>query len=86
MNNEEWIPIPFVSGECSLSSIEYNAANLSVALDSFVENRTIKVIFPDIFAYRVTLEHMREMGRLSFQRLGVKAGKDSLPFALFTKE
>lgn len=36
MNNflltEEWIPIPFVSGECSLSSIEYNAADLSVAL------------------------------------------------------
>lgn len=59
MLTEEWIPIPFVSGECSLSSIEYNAADLSVALYSFVENRTIKVIFPDIFAYRVTLKHFR---------------------------
>lgn len=58
---EEWIPVPspFVNGECSVSSIEYNATDLSVTLDSFVENRTIKIIFTEIFAYRVTLEHFR---------------------------
>ena len=56
---KECIPIPFVNGEYSLSSIEFNAIDLSVVLDSFVENRTIKVIFANIFACRVTLEHFR---------------------------
>lgn len=56
---EEWIPLPFIVGECSLSSIEYDATNLLVELDSFQEGRTIEIVFADIFSYRVTLEQFR---------------------------
>ena len=56
---EEWIPLPFIRGECSLSGIEYDATNLLVELDSFQEGRTIKIVFADVFSYRVTLEQFR---------------------------
>lgn len=56
---EQWIPLPIIAGECSLSSIEYNATDLVVELDSFREERTIKITFSDVFSYRVTLEHFR---------------------------
>lgn len=56
---EEWIPLPFIVGECSLSGIEYDATNLVVELDSFQEGRTIKIVFADVFSYRVTLEQFR---------------------------
>ena len=42
---KECIPIPFVNGEYSLSSIEFNAIDLSVVLDSFVENLNSAVLF-----------------------------------------
>lgn len=58
-SNEEWIPIPFIMGECSLSEIMYDATDLIVKLDSFHDERTIRIVFSDIFAYRVTLEHFR---------------------------
>ena len=56
---EKWIPLQIIAGECSLSSIEYNATDLVVELDSFREERTIKITFSDVFSYRVTLEHFR---------------------------
>lgn len=46
---EQWIPLPIIAGECSLSSIEYNATDLVVELDSFDEERTIKITFSDVF-------------------------------------
>lgn len=46
---EHWIPLPIIAGECSLSSIEYNATDLVVELDSFDEERTIKITFSDVF-------------------------------------
>lgn len=57
--HEKWIPIPFITGECSLSSIEYDATNLVVVLDSFHDKKTIEIVFTDVFSYRVTLEHFR---------------------------
>ena len=53
------MPLPFIVGECSLSNIWYDATNLSVELDSFQEGRTIKIVFTDVFSYRVTLEQFR---------------------------
>lgn len=58
-SNEEWIPLSFITGECSLSKIEYDATNLVVELDSFHEERSIRIVFADIFSYRVTLEQFR---------------------------
>lgn len=57
-NLEIWNPIDKIDGECSLSSIEFNSTDLSVELDSF-GGETIKILFKDIFSYRVTLEHFR---------------------------
>ena len=59
VSQEEWIPLPFIVGECSLSNIGYDATNLLVELDSFQEGRTIKIVFTDVFSYRVTLEQFR---------------------------
>lgn len=56
---EKWMPLQCIAGECSLSRIEYDATNLLVELDSFLEKRVIKVVFSDVFSYRVTLEHFR---------------------------
>ncbi len=56
---EGWIPLPFIVGECSLSGIEYDATNLVVELDSFQEGRAVKIVFADVFSYRVTLEQFR---------------------------
>lgn len=58
-NTEVWIPIKAIDGECYLSQIEYNANDLSVELYSIVNERTIKIVFKNIFSYRVTLEHFR---------------------------
>lgn len=58
-NIEEWIPINVIGGECSLSSIEYNSTDLSVELYSIARGKAIKILFKDIFSYRVTLEHFR---------------------------
>ena len=52
---EKWISLQIIAGECSLSSLEYNATDLVVELDSFREERTIKITFSDVFSYRVTL-------------------------------
>uniref|UniRef100_A0AB33IRU1 EAL domain-containing protein n=1 Tax=Prevotella sp. GTC17254 TaxID=3236794 RepID=A0AB33IRU1_9BACT len=59
MLKEKWASLPYIAGECSLSRIEYDSTNLLVELDSFLENRTIKICFENIFSYRVTLEHFR---------------------------
>ena len=56
---EKWMPLQCIAGECSLSRMEYDATNLLVELDSFLEKRVIKVVFSDVFSYRVTLEHFR---------------------------
>lgn len=56
---EKWTPLQCIAGECSLSRMEYDATNLLVELDSFLEKRVIKVVFSDVFSYRVTLEHFR---------------------------
>lgn len=56
---EKWIPLQYIVGECSVSRIEYDATNLLVELDSFREERTVEIIFSDVFSYRVTLEHFR---------------------------
>ena len=56
---EEWTPLPFMEGEHALSKIEYNATDLLVELDSFKENRVTKIVFANVFSYRVTLEHFR---------------------------
>ena len=56
---EKWMPLQDIVGECSMSRLEYDATNLLVELESFREERTIEIIFSDVFSYRVTLEHFR---------------------------
>ncbi len=56
---EVWTPLPFLKGEHSLSKIEYDATDLLVELDSFKEKRVTKIVFANVFSYRVTLEHFR---------------------------
>ena len=56
---EKWMPLQCIAGACPFSRIEYDATNSLVALDSFLEKRVIKVVFSDVFSYRVTLEHFR---------------------------
>ena len=56
---EEWFPLPFMEGEHSLSNIEYNATDLLVELDSFKKKRVTKIVFANVFSYRMTLEHFR---------------------------
>ena len=47
---EKWMPLQCIAGECSLSRMEYDATNLLVELDSFLEKRVIKVVFSDVFS------------------------------------
>lgn len=56
---EVWTPLPFLKGEHALSKIEYDATDLLVELDSFKEKRVTKIVFANVFSYRVTLEHFR---------------------------
>ncbi len=56
---EVWTPLSFLKGEHSLSKIEYDATDLLVELDSFKEKRVTKIVFANVFSYRVTLEHFR---------------------------
>ena len=53
---EEWTPLPFMEGEHALSKIEYNATDLLVELDSFKEKRVAKIVFANVFSYRVTID------------------------------
>ena len=39
---EKWMPLQCIAGECSLSRMEYDATNLLVELDSFLENELLK--------------------------------------------
>ena len=45
-------------GTCPFKN-RYNATDLLVELDSFKEKRVTKIVFANVFSYRVTLEHLQ---------------------------
>lgn len=49
----------FLNCTITVCGFEYNATNLLVELDSFKEKRVTKIVFANVFSYRVTLEHFR---------------------------
>ena len=59
MESEIYHQINVIDCECSINSIEYDATDLKIILDRFDNNETITILFRNVFAYRVTLEHFR---------------------------
>lgn len=59
MKNEIYHPLNIVGCECSINSIDYDASDLAIVLDRFDDRGTITILFRNVFAYRVTLEHFR---------------------------
>lgn len=59
MKNEIYHPLNIVGCECSINSIDYDASDLAIVLDRFDDRGTITILFRNIYAYRVTLEHFR---------------------------
>lgn len=60
MESEIYRQINVIDCECSINSIEYDATDLKIILDRFDNNETITILFRNVFAYRVTLEHFRK--------------------------
>jgi hypothetical protein len=56
---ETWNSVDCIKGEYSTNEILYDATNLTVKLDSFKDNSTVTLFFPNVLAYRVSLEHFR---------------------------
>lgn len=59
MESEIYHQINVIDCECSINSINYDATDLKIMLDRFDNNETITILFRNVFAYRVTLEHFR---------------------------
>lgn len=59
MKNEIYHPLNIVGCECSINSIDYDASDLAIVLDRFDDRGKITILFRNVFAYRVTLEHFR---------------------------
>ena len=59
MESEIYHQINVIDCECSINSIQYDATDLKIILDRFDNNETITILFRNVFAYRVTLEHFR---------------------------
>ncbi len=59
MKNEIYHTINVIGCECSVNSIDYDASDLAIVLDRFDDRGTITILFRNVFAYRVTLEHFR---------------------------
>lgn len=59
MKNEIYHPLNIVGCECSINSIDYDASDLAIVLDRFDDRGTITILFRNVFAYCVTLEHFR---------------------------
>lgn len=59
MESEIYHQINVIDCECSINSIEYDATDLKIMLDRFDGRGTITILFRNVFAYRVTLEHFR---------------------------
>lgn len=59
MESEIYHHINTIDCECSINSIAYDATDLKIMLDRFDNNETITIQFRNVFAYRVTLEHLR---------------------------
>ena len=59
MKGEIYHQINVIDCECSINSIEYDATDLKIMLDRFDDRGTITILFRNVFAYRVTLEHFR---------------------------
>lgn len=59
MESEIYHQINVIDCECSINSIEYDATDLKIMLDRFDDRGTITILFRNVFAYRVTLEHFR---------------------------
>lgn len=56
---EIWHNINCLEGEYSTNDTLYDANNLIIKLDSFKDNSTITLLFPNVLAYRLTFEHFR---------------------------
>lgn len=68
MENEIYHPLFVTDCECSINSIDYDAIDLRVVLDRFDNKGTIAILFKNVYAYRVILEHFRiteEMNELT---------------------
>lgn len=59
MESEIYHHINVIDCECSINSIDYDATDLKIILDRFNNNEAITILFRNVFAYRVTLEHSR---------------------------
>lgn len=59
MESEIYHQINVIDCECSINSIEYDATDLKIKIDPFDDRGTITILFRNVFAYRVTLEHFR---------------------------
>ena len=59
MENEIYHPLFVTDCECSINSIDYDATDLRVILDRFDNKGTIAILFKNVYAYRVILEHFR---------------------------
>lgn len=56
---EVWNKIDCIEGEYSINEILYDAINLIIKLDSFNDDSVATLFFPNVLAYRVTMEHFR---------------------------
>lgn len=59
MECEIYHQVNVIDCECSINSINYDATDLKIILDRFDNRGTITILFRNVFAYRVTLEHFR---------------------------
>lgn len=57
--HEIWHSDMIIDCECSVNSIAYNATDLIVELERFDDKGIVMVMFKEVYAYRVTLEHFR---------------------------
>ena len=56
---EEWCPSHIIGCECSVNNVSYDATDLIIEVEPFNDKGVLKLIFRNIFSYRITLEHFR---------------------------
>ena len=77
MKGEIYHQINVIDCECSINSIDYDATDLKIMLDRFDDRGTITILFRNVFAYRVTLEHWDESVVWNFSKRKALCNKDN---------
>lgn len=57
MRKETYHPINAIDCKCSINSIDYDATDLTIVMDRFDNDHTVTILFKNVYAYRITLEH-----------------------------